>query len=103
MKKTSAPLRIASIAFLTLFLAGCTVVPGISDLDKFQPSVTLSATYTGFDKIDWDAGAQKAKEQCAKLGYEKARALERAQSSCVTSNQYGCLVYQDNLKFVCEN
>ena len=81
-----------------LLVACSTVVPGIVDIDKSQPSVTLGVHYTeGFDTVDWPTALQKATTQCVEFGYKKADPLELARVSCI---QGSCTAEQ---KYICRN
>lgn len=82
---------------LSLAISACvTVVPGISDIDKSQPSVSISGFEGTFSLVDWDAGQRKAQEQCKEFGYTRADPLEfQKKSGC---GQYGCTITR---KFIC--
>ena len=88
----------ALVAVLFCFsTAACvSVAPGISDVDKSQPSVSISGYQGTFSKVNWEIGQQKALEQCKEFGYNRADALEfQRKSGC---GQYGCTITR---KFIC--
>ena len=80
-----------------LLVACTTVTPGIVDIDKSQPSVTLGVQSDGFRIIDWEAAKTKATTQCIEFGYIKADPLEMARVTCGGG---GCLHEQ---KYICRN
>ncbi len=98
--------------FVPLFIAGCgqTLIPGIVDIDKSQPSVTMGVQKGEFQSIDWNAAQAKANKQCQEFGYWLAEPLEATRQSCADSSYYagqyggygGCTVFQIERKYICK-
>jgi len=89
---------------LTFTVSACgTVIPGVSDIDKSQLSVTLAAVTNMFQPfVDWESGKKKALRQCAEFGYPSARPLEFSSQQCRQADQFGnCTSKQIEQKFIC--
>lgn len=76
-------LRVGGI-IAVLSIAACgTAIPGISDIDKSQPSVTLTALTDNFNPtVDWSKGDAKATSQCKEFEYNRADPLEIHSKQC---------------------
>ena len=94
-------LLVVAISSAALFACG-PITPGISDIDRSQPSVSVTGITNSLQKtIDWEAGRKKAAAQCREFGYNKAEPLDFLQRRCVSTGQFGCDREEVTQKFIC--
>ena len=94
-------LIVVAISSAALFACG-PITPGISDIDRSQPSVSITGITNAFQKtIDWEAGRKKAAKRCQEFGYNKAEALDFVKRRCTRTGQFGCDSEEVTQKFIC--
>jgi hypothetical protein len=94
-------LVMVAISSAVLFACG-PINPGISDIDRSQPSVSVTGITNALQKtIDWEAGRKKATKQCLEFGYNKAEALDFGTRRCTKTGQFGCEREEITRKYIC--
>ena len=94
-------LIVVAISSAALF-ACAPITPGISDIDKSQPSVSITGITNMFQKkIDWEAAGDIAAQQCRKFGYNKADSLDFLKRRCAKVGQFACDREEITQKYIC--
>lgn len=101
----SKSMSLVTFAFAGLFIVSCAPVNmGISNIDKSEPSVSVTGVTNIFQKtLNWEMGRKKATRQCQEFGYKTAEPLEFLQRRCQVRSQFGCDSEAITQKYICKN